>query len=639
MKRKCSFFYILLAVFLSAVFMACDDGLIIDDPDSELTYTDADTDTDSSATDDGSDTLITIHDINGVAVPVFGQTPVTSVTETDEYTGRVSWSDSPAAFEAETVYTSTITLTAKDAYTFTGLTADFFTVSGASSVSNAADSGIITAVFPQTAADHSDSLTQDNIAGISTTSSSIAITLADLQDEELYRIVFKITDGNSSSSGNFAPGAGTFTFDSLESETIYTVSMSGLYDDKTSSDAVINYIRTSASGSSDSYTLVSTAQELQNMNNSLSGAFMLMNDIDLDAVSWTPLGNYGNDGSSKFSGKLNGNNRTISNLEISSSDDYQGLFGSLSGDVYMLGLTDADVEGGENTGAIAGDLSGKISSCYASGTVSGVYNTGGLAGYNSGTITNSYSTATVTGSSYRSGGLVGYNSNGNIEYSYSDSSITGTGYCGGIAGLNYDGVIEYCRSAGSVTGKGYYYIGGLAGLNNSGGEISSCYSECTVKGSLTQVGGLVGLNLNSSIVTNCYAAGTVTGNGSVGGLVGNNSNSTVSYSYASGAVSGSSDTGGVAGLNSGTVTDCFYDSETTGMTDTGKGTAKTSYEMTSRSTFTKTTDSEGAERDDLETAWDFAGDPDDDTGTGDIWDIDSSVNGGYPFLSVFADLF
>ncbi|MGI6299754.1 MAG: hypothetical protein ACOX52_01640 [Verrucomicrobiota bacterium] len=46
---------------------------------------------------------------------------------------------------------ATITLTAKAGYTLTGVSENFFTVEGADTVSNAANSGVITAVFPATA--------------------------------------------------------------------------------------------------------------------------------------------------------------------------------------------------------------------------------------------------------------------------------------------------------------------------------------------------------------------------------------------------------------------------------------------------------------------------------------------------------
>jgi len=97
-----------------------------------------------------SNTVIDLAAIPGVTAPAGGETPVTTITETDQYTGTVSWSPADNPFDYETVYTATITLTAKSGYTLTGVTADFFTVAGADSVTNNADSGVVTAVFPET---------------------------------------------------------------------------------------------------------------------------------------------------------------------------------------------------------------------------------------------------------------------------------------------------------------------------------------------------------------------------------------------------------------------------------------------------------------------------------------------------------
>ena len=96
--------------------------------------------------------VINIAAIPGVTTPVYGATPVTTITETAQYTGTVTWSGSPVTFAATTEYTATITLSAKPGYTLTGVTADFFTAAGATSVSNSADLGVVTAVFPATAA-------------------------------------------------------------------------------------------------------------------------------------------------------------------------------------------------------------------------------------------------------------------------------------------------------------------------------------------------------------------------------------------------------------------------------------------------------------------------------------------------------
>jgi len=93
--------------------------------------------------------------------PVDGETPVASVTGTG-YSGTVEWKDSSNVtlsgnFVSGTVYTATITLTKINAaYTFDGVAADEFTLSGAANVSNPAGNAsdttlVVTATFPATA--------------------------------------------------------------------------------------------------------------------------------------------------------------------------------------------------------------------------------------------------------------------------------------------------------------------------------------------------------------------------------------------------------------------------------------------------------------------------------------------------------
>lgn len=96
------------------------------------------------------DKVVNISAISGVTVPVKKGVPVTTITETEQYSGTVNWNGSPSTFSPGTEYTATITLTAKDGYTLIGVKANFFTVAGASTVSNSADSGVITAIFPAT---------------------------------------------------------------------------------------------------------------------------------------------------------------------------------------------------------------------------------------------------------------------------------------------------------------------------------------------------------------------------------------------------------------------------------------------------------------------------------------------------------
>ena len=88
--------------------------------------------------------------IGGVTVPVVGEKPVTAITEGKQFTGMVTWSPEVSTFAASTVYTATITLTPKAGYKLDGVAANFFTAAGATSVSNGANSGVVTAVFPAT---------------------------------------------------------------------------------------------------------------------------------------------------------------------------------------------------------------------------------------------------------------------------------------------------------------------------------------------------------------------------------------------------------------------------------------------------------------------------------------------------------
>jgi hypothetical protein len=100
------------------------------------------------ATNPSASTVVSISAIQGISTPVTGETPATGIVETAQYTGNVAWSPNHSTFAAATQYTATISLTAKEGYTLQGVAENFFAVPGANSVTNAANSGSITAVFP-----------------------------------------------------------------------------------------------------------------------------------------------------------------------------------------------------------------------------------------------------------------------------------------------------------------------------------------------------------------------------------------------------------------------------------------------------------------------------------------------------------
>jgi len=95
---------------------------------------------------------INVAAITGITAPVTGATPTATIPDTTEYAATITWAPSVSAFAAATPYTATITITPKTGYTLTGVTKNYFTVSGAKTVTNTAGSGVVTAVFSATAA-------------------------------------------------------------------------------------------------------------------------------------------------------------------------------------------------------------------------------------------------------------------------------------------------------------------------------------------------------------------------------------------------------------------------------------------------------------------------------------------------------
>jgi len=90
---------------------------------------------------------VSIALISGIIYPCVGGRPVTEITETNEYTGTVTWSPNHTGFVYGTQYTATITLTPKQSYTLQDVPANFFEVAGAASVTNAISSGVVNAEF------------------------------------------------------------------------------------------------------------------------------------------------------------------------------------------------------------------------------------------------------------------------------------------------------------------------------------------------------------------------------------------------------------------------------------------------------------------------------------------------------------
>ncbi len=232
-------------------------------------------------------------------------------------------------------------------------------------------------------------------------------------------------------------------------------------------------------------TTITNAHQLQLVginSTTLAANYTLANNIDASGTSnaadvwgtsmtsgtgFVPIGN----GSTNFTGTLNGQGHTINDLYINApSSAYVGLFGNTApaSTIENVGVTNAQISG---------------SNIPIDGFV------GGLVGYSQGTLASDYVTGSVssTGDTYV-GGLVGYANLGTISSSYNTASVTGFG--------------------------GSAFVGGLAGQSNGGASILNCYNSGTISG--FDVGGLVGYN--NSAVTDSYSDGPVSGTATVGAL-------------------------------------------------------------------------------------------------------------------------
>ena len=266
-------------------------------------------------------------------------------------------------------------------------------------------------------------------------------------------------------------------------------------------------------------------------------------------------------------------------------------FGTVT-DSYSTGTVNGD---GGGVGGLVGrsEHNSSITNSYATGAVTGTGGgscVGGLAGTNIGDTTDSYATGNVTGGK-AVGGLVG-ESFGAMTNSYATGNVNGGDRLGGLVGYN-DGTITKSYATGNVIGADY--TGGLVGSNEAFMEpasITNSYATGSVSG-YQDVGGLVGLNegmMEPASITNSYATGSVSGYQDVGGLVGRNGHegwgeTSITNSYATGSVIGADYTGGLAGINYGAIINSYYDTNTSGQSDTGKGEPKTTAEMMTQSTF------------------------------------------------------
>ena len=438
-----------------------------------------------------------------------------------------------------------------------------------------------------------------------------------VRNENVDEFILRHEDGNEKRS-NISNGS--FTHDNGNGEYTLLIAVVGGNEVVIDSKTVMN-----GDGSSSSPYEISTASDLQAMQEDLNDNYIVVNDINASCtVNWNngqgfdPIGEW----DVRFAGSLDGQNHTISDLSINRLDDNEvGLFGYISegGEVKNVGVINVNINGDEKVGGLVGRNYGTVSNSYSTGNVTGKKLVGGLVGENyNGNISNSYSTGNVTGEGEvgegEVGGLVGQNW-GTVSNSYSTGNVTGEKLVGGLVGSsNNNSTISNSYSTGNVTGG--YDVGGLVGYDDEG-NISNSYSTGNVTGE-SNVGGLVG-DIYKGNISNSYSTGNVTGGIRVGGLVGENSGTTVSNSYSTGNVSGDNRVGGLVGDNSGTVSNSYSTGNVIGESFDVGGLVGDNEGTVSNSNGLTTSEMQGSSASSSMSGFDFT----------DTW---STVEGDYPEL-------
>lgn len=362
-----------------------------------------------------------------------------------------------------------------------------------------------------------------------------------------------------------------------------------------------------------------TAEDLDDVRDNLSAAYVQMADIDLaDYDNWDPIGKSG----AEFTGTYDGNGFTISNLTVNRpAEDDASLFGRLNyAEIKNVTLINADVTGNATTASLAGycRYNVMISNCHAIGvTVTGSGSrVGGLVGEirDSSSIVNSSAIdIDVTGVNLI-GGLVGWNIvDCSVIDSHASGVLTATAWgVGGLVGCTWNAVVENSSAHVDITAKEWAATGGLVGRLTGAGTVKNSFATGIVD-ALNAAGGLVGSAREMVTIENSYATGNVIGYGRVGGLVGEGDwFSNIYNSYSTGEVEGDSLVGGFIGHTYGDVHDSYWDIETSGIDTSYAGEGRTTEQMTY------------PYDPDTYVGWDFD----------DIWeeDTDYSMNDGYPYL-------
>ncbi len=217
---------------------------------------------------------------------------------------------------------------------------------------------------------------------------------------------------------------------------------------------------------------VSDLKQLLAFGQDNSSNFKLMQNINLinESNFYIPY----------FSGKFDGNGKTMGNLSINlSSFSNIALFGILWGNLTNLGLENISIKGNNNLGAFCSENLGEISNVYSTGKIQGNDSIGGICGNNYEMIINAYSLVNITGIN-KTGGIVGVDSYGLLNTFYNNETSIGLTNTYGTSkttsqmksSQTYNGW-NFINIWGMQENSSYPYLGNPGILDNLPAEIIS----------------------------------------------------------------------------------------------------------------------------------------------------------------------
>ena len=222
------------------------------------------------------------------------------------------------------------------------------------------------------------------------------------------------------------------------------------------------------------------------MENFKGWTLTLADDINLDGIAWTPIGQR-----NAFSGTFDGKGHTIEDMSANVTSGYAGLFGNVRGMVKNVQVTGSVTASGKvmAVGGIVGySAGGTVQNCLSKVNILASqvnYPVGGVVGDSSNnpsdntssTVNLCWNEGTVTGGSGSTGGIVGTNSNGTVTNCANFGEVKGSSTASGIVGI---GTAANSYNLGDVTGAG----GSAYGIS-SGAAVNSYY-VCKLNGAVEQ---------------------------------------------------------------------------------------------------------------------------------------------------------